>query len=76
MQPRNHAWLAKGIPKMNLQGSGPSTPETLQYQSNSVPKNRLAINGLAVVHRRLTNQRGLQHEEKGPEEIPGLRHFG
>jgi hypothetical protein len=24
----------------------------------------------------LTNQRGLQHKEKGPEEIPGLRHFG
>src|SRR5215467_11058744 len=39
--------------KIKLQGSRPTDPETLQSQNRIRTKNRLTINGLAVLHGRL-----------------------
>src|ERR1700747_849899 len=50
MRQRNHCSSLKGIPKMKLQGSGPSTPKSLQSQNRPRPENRLSISRLGVVH--------------------------
>jgi hypothetical protein len=55
MQPKNHASPLKGIPKPKLQGSGPSSPETLQSKTGQRAENRLTFNSLDVVHGRLLN---------------------
>jgi hypothetical protein len=52
MQPKNHASPLKGIPKPKLQGSGPSSPETLQSKTGQRAENRLTFNSLDVVHGR------------------------
>jgi hypothetical protein len=39
---------------MKLQGSGPSTPKSLQSQNRPRPENRLSISRLGVVHGQLT----------------------
>jgi hypothetical protein len=38
---------------MKLQGSGPSTPKSLQSQNRPRPENRLSISRLDVVHGQL-----------------------
>src|SRR5262245_23833092 len=53
MRQRNHCSSSKGIPKMKLQASEPSGPESLQSQTRPCPKNRLSISRLGVVHGRL-----------------------
>src|SRR6478672_13874594 len=53
MRQRNHCSSLKGIPKMKLQGSGPSTPKSLQSQNRPRPENRLSISRLDVVHGQL-----------------------
>src|SRR4029077_5576107 len=53
MRQRNHCSSLKGIPKMKLQGSGPSTPKSLQPQNRPRPENRLSISRLDVVHGQL-----------------------
>jgi hypothetical protein len=40
---------------MKLQGSGPSTPKSLQSQNRPRPENRLSISRLGVVHGQLRN---------------------
>src|SRR5262245_39526295 len=52
MRQRNHCSSSKGIPKMKLQASEPSGPESLQSQTRPWPKKRLSISCLGVVHRR------------------------
>jgi hypothetical protein len=42
---------------MKLQASDASAPEGLQSQNLSRPETRLSVNGLAIVHGRLTGQR-------------------
>src|SRR6478672_10131980 len=54
MRQRNHCSSLKGIPKMKLQGSGPSTPKSLQSQNRPRPENRLSISRLDVVHGQLS----------------------
>src|SRR5258705_14015427 len=53
MRQRNHCSSLKGIPKMKLQGSGPSAPKSLQSQNRPRPENRLSISRLDVVHGQL-----------------------
>src|SRR5438132_14349594 len=53
MRQRNHCSSLKGIPKMKLQGSGPSAPKPLQSQNRPRPENRLSISRLDVVHGQL-----------------------
>jgi hypothetical protein len=53
MRQRNHCSSLKGIPKMKLQGSGSSTPKSLQSQNRPRPENRLSISRLGVVHGQL-----------------------
>src|SRR5258705_6627931 len=55
MRQRNHCSSLKGIPKMKLQGSGPSAPKSLQSQNRPRPENRLSISRLDVVHGQLMN---------------------
>src|ERR1700745_4174176 len=57
MRQRNHCSSLKGIPKMKLQGSGPSTPKSLQSQNRPRPENRLSISRLDVVHGQLDKRR-------------------
>jgi hypothetical protein len=57
MRQRNHCSSSKGIPKMKLQASEPSGPESLQSQTRPCLKKRLSISRLGVVHRRLRSQR-------------------
>src|SRR5262249_38720773 len=58
MRQGNHCSSSKGIPKMKLQASEPSGPESLQFQTRPCPKNRLSISRLGVVHRRLNGCKG------------------
>jgi hypothetical protein len=63
MQPKNHASRLKEIPKTKLQGSGASTPKTLQLKTRLFAKKRLSINGLTVVHGRLHSIAAGQHRK-------------
>jgi hypothetical protein len=49
----NHACRFEGISKTNLQGSGPSDPETVQYQIGQPAEKRLPLSHLEIVHGRL-----------------------
>jgi hypothetical protein len=53
MRQQNHASPKRGISKMKSQGSAPEAHKTLQSQNRPSAKNRLAFNGLEIVHARL-----------------------
>ncbi len=77
MQPRNHASRLKGIPKTKLQGSGASTPKTLQLKTHPFAEKRLSINGLTVVHgRRLKCLSGAARGTRTPDLKGAALHFG
>src|SRR6266550_8795198 len=50
----NHASRFEGIAKTNLQASRASDTETLQSQVNKAAKKRLSLNGLEILHGRLS----------------------
>ena len=54
MRGRHHDFRFEGILKMKLQAFDASALESLQSQNLSRPENRLPVNGLAIVHGRLS----------------------
>src|SRR5205807_10412053 len=54
MRRPNHASRFEGIAKTNLQASRASDTETLQSQVNKAAKKRLSLNGLEILHGRLS----------------------
>src|SRR2546421_1725117 len=54
MRRPNHASRFEGIAKTNLQASRASDKEILQSQVNKAAKKRLSLNGLEILHGRLT----------------------
>src|SRR5258706_12408235 len=52
----NHASRFEGIAKTNLQASRASDTETLQSQVNKAAKKRPSLNGLEILHGRLSNE--------------------
>src|SRR4029078_7049453 len=52
---KESCFAAKGNPKMKSQGSGASTPKTLQSQTRHSAEHRFSINGSAIVHGRLVD---------------------
>src|SRR6201993_2849665 len=77
MGQRNHCSSLKGIPKMKLQGSGPSTPKSLQSQNRPRPENRLSISRLDVVHGQLSTHEATDFYmiEAKPENLVGDRAY-
>src|SRR5262245_56466380 len=69
----NHCSSLKGIPKMKLQGSGPSAPKSLQSQNRPRPENRLSISRLDVVHGQLPEARRLSRHSNGRGKRRGGR---
>src|SRR6516225_6100370 len=61
MRGRHHDFRFEGILKMKLQASDASAPEGLQSQYLSRLENRLSVNGLAIVHRRLDIELAAHH---------------
>jgi hypothetical protein len=70
MRQPNHCSSVKGIPKMKLQGSGPSAPKSLQSQNRPRPENRLSISRLDVVHRQRRSR--VTHARQDPSGSEGL----
>jgi hypothetical protein len=58
MRQGNHCSSSNRVPKIKLQASELSGPESLRSQTRPCPKKRLSISRLGVVHRRLNGCNG------------------
>ena len=60
---------------MKLQASRPISPKTLQSQTNSQTKNRLAISRLGILHGRLMSEPAMPLLPSGQSELSSEERF-